>query len=387
MDGRDQRDMTEHRFTDAAVINGTRKTQDGYLVAEAFAVRTGVQTYAGSEVGLADRAMVRVWRPEDEVRAPESLRTFSHAPVTLGHPDKVTADNWKDLAKGEVSTEAEWVDGKIKLPLIVKDADAIAAIEGGTRELSAGYTCNLEFADGVTPEGEAYDAIQRGIRINHLAIVPKGRAGSEFRIGDGAVQWGAAPITVSDKKETPMSDALKTVVLGDEAVSVSAADAAKIDAFKAAQVKALADAEANHTKAIEAKDQEIGTLKADLKKAQDAAITPDKITKLVADRVALETTVRAIDADIKVEGVADGDLRKAAVAKVLGDEMVADASDAEITGMFKAVAKDAAKGDQFADGMKSGVKTTANNVADEAYAENVTSLSNAWMGDAAKKGA
>lgn len=378
--------MTEHRFTDAAEISGTRKTADGYLVAEAFAVRTGIQTYAGSEVGLVGRDTVRVWRPEDEVRSPASLQTFSHAPVTLGHPEAVTADNWRNLAKGEVSTEAEWVDGKIKLPLIVKDADAIAAIEAGTRELSAGYTCALEFADGVTPDGEKYDAIQRNIRINHLAIVPKGRAGSECRIGDGADTWGAVPVTVSDAKETQMSDAQKTVVLGDEAVQVSAADAAKIDAYKRDQAKALADAEAKHREAIEAKDQEIGTLKADLKKAKDAAITPDKITKLVADRVALETTVRAIDADIALEGVSDADLRKQAVAKALGDEMVADASEAEIAGMFKAVAKDAEKGDKFADGMKSGVKSsTGSTVADEAYAENITALSTAWMGAAAKK--
>lgn len=332
------------QFTDTATLSGTRKTQDGYLVTEAFAVRTGIQSYAGSEVGLIDRDVVRVYRSEDEVRSPASLATFAHAPVTLGHPsENVTKDNWADLAKGEVSTEATWDGNKIKLPLIVKDADAIAAIDAGTRELSAGYTCELEFIDGVTPEGEAYDAIQKNIRVNHLAIVPKGRAGAECRIGDGAENWGVSPVTPSAKGKDIMSDALITVVLGDKAVSVTAADKATIDLFKADAAKTLADAQTEHTTAIEAKDTEIGTLKADKKKLEDAAITPAKMTALIADRVSLEKIVATIDAEIKTDNVSDADLRKAAVASKLGDEMVADAADAEIAGMFKAIAKDAAK--------------------------------------------
>lgn len=220
--------MTEMRFTDTATISGTHiRPQDGALVADAYAVRTGIQLYRGGEVGLLDRDVVRVWRPEDEVRSADSMITFSHAPITLDHPkEAVTAENWADLAKGEVSTEASWDGNRIKLPLIIKAKDAIEAVQSGIRDLSAGYTCTLDFADGVTPEGEAYDAIQRNIRINHLAIVPKGRAGNT-RIGDSAEIWGSAPITRADDKEVKMTtDALQTVVLGDKAVQVAAKDTA-----------------------------------------------------------------------------------------------------------------------------------------------------------------
>lgn len=68
---------------------------------------------------------------------------FSYAPVTIDHPDvPVTADNCKELSAGEVSTavkQDEW----IVLPLILKDAKAIEAVETGKRELSAGYHCEL----------------------------------------------------------------------------------------------------------------------------------------------------------------------------------------------------------------------------------------------------
>ena len=347
------------KFTDTAAMSGTRTTADGFMVSEAFAVRTGIQLYAGSEVGLVDRDIVRVYRPEDKVRRPESLATFSHAPITLGHPaEPITKDNWANLAKGEVSTEATWDGNKIKLPLIFKDKDAIAAIEGGTRELSAGYTCDLDLTAGVTEDGSEYDAIQRNIKINHLAIVPRGRAGSKCRIGDDASKWGATPRPPESNKAKDTVMEMLTVVLGDQATQVAAADAPKIEKWKADQAKLLADAGTASVAAIASKDEEIGKLKAANAKLTADAMTPEKLSKIVADRVALEASVMAIDADIETKNVSDADLRKAAVVAVHGDEMVADASDAEINGMFKALAKTAATKDTFAEVLKDGKSKT-----------------------------
>lgn len=333
------------KFTDTAELAGTRRDADGNLIAEAFAVRTGVQVYRGSEVGLADREVVHVLRPESEVRDPESMKTFTHATVTMDHPSEmVTPENWKGLAKGEVSTEATWDGNKIKLPLIIKDAAAIKAIEGGKRELSAGYTCALDWTAGTTEDGQAYDAVQREIRINHLAIVDRGRAGAECRIGD-ADHWGAGPLSTADMKGSQMADNLRNIMVDGLSVSTTDAGAQAIEKLNqklSDGAKALADAEAAHKEALEAKDEEIGTLKADKKALEDAAMTPEKMTKIIADRVALEATVKAISDSVVVAGISDADLRKAVVASKLGDEMVADESEASISGMFKAIAKDAA---------------------------------------------
>ncbi|WP_290688393.1 MULTISPECIES: DUF2213 domain-containing protein [unclassified Haematobacter] len=330
------------KFTDYASLAGTRRTADGYLVAEAFAVRTGIQLYAGAEVGLVDRDVVRVYRPESEVRAPESLRTFSHAPVTMGHPSEpVTTENWKDLAIGEVSTEAEWHDGKIRLPLILKDAAAISAVAGGTRELSAGYTCRLEIGDGVSPDGEPYDAVQRDIRINHLAVVSRGRAGEQFRIGDEAGKWGVAPITTS-KKEDRMSDALKTVVLGDKAVQVATTDVAAVEAFKADAAKALVDAEAKHAKEIAAKDTEIAKKDAQIVDLKGKILDDAALDARVASRADLIGKAKAIAPSVKVEGVSDAAIRKAVVVAKHGAEM-ADKSDAYIDARFDILAESIGK--------------------------------------------
>lgn len=293
-----------NRFTDAAPIGKVKRTQDGYVTAYARAVRTGVQMYRASEVGLVGDHMVRVMRPEEEVFSKDSLQSFSHAPVTMGHPaEPVSADNWHDLAVGEVSTEAVRDGDFIALPLILKDAKAIKALDGGMRELSAGYTAEIEFVDN-HPD---YDAIQRNIRINHLAVVPKARAGAEARIGDSAENWGASPVTVEDKET--MTVELKTVILGDKAVSVEAKDAETVAAI-------LAD----HKTIVETKDETIGELKAKLADAEAKILDECAIDALVAARVELNT-------------------KREAVKAKFGDEAVKDASDAEIAGMFKVLDK------------------------------------------------
>ncbi|MEX0304259.1 MAG: DUF2213 domain-containing protein [Leisingera sp.] len=382
--------MSEFQFSDSATLSGTRKLQDGYLITEAFAVRTGIQHYSGAEVGLDDKDVVRVYRPEDEVKAPASLATFSHAPLTMGHPKRVTSDNWADLAKGEVSTEAKWEDGKIKLPLIIKDAAAIAAVEAGTRELSAGYVCQLEFKDGVTPGGEAYDAIQRNIRVNHLAIVPKGRAGSECRIGDGADTWGAAPITLDSKEEYSMSNQTLMVVLGDKAVSVAAADAPALEAFKAASVKALQDAQDAHKVALDAKDAELAKKDAQIDDLKGKVLSDADIDKRVAARTQLLGDAAKVAKDVKTEGLSDAAIRKAVVSAKLGDDALKDKSDAYIEARFDALveAADAAKPDQFADAMQSGVIHDGGmSEADKAYQDSLQEMSDAWKGGAEQKGA
>ena len=162
-----------------------------------------------------------------------------------------------------------------------------------------------------------------------------------------------------------MADAIQTRTVLIDGLSVVTTDAGaqaleklqkQIDDSATAQAAALVAS----TAAIAAKDEEIGTLKADAKKLADAALTPEKMTKMVADRVALETFVKAIAPKVDCANVGDADLRKAAVADAYGDEMVKDASDAEITGMFKALAKDIKPVDAFADGVKGGLKIVTN---------------------------
>ena len=165
-----------HKFQDKATIGTVKRTSEGYVTARARAVRAGVQDYRASELGLSGDHIVRVMRPSDEVFAVNSVKGFAHAPVTNDHPiELVDADNWRELAVGEVGANVMRDGEFLALDLILKDAAAIKDFEGGKKELSAGYTAEIEFVDN-HPD---YDAVMKNIRINHLALVDKARAGSE----------------------------------------------------------------------------------------------------------------------------------------------------------------------------------------------------------------
>ena len=56
-------------------------------------------------------------------------------------------------------------------------------IESGKRELSIGYRCIYDIVSGIY-EGQHYDAIQRQIRGNHIALVEEGRSGPDIAVLD-----------------------------------------------------------------------------------------------------------------------------------------------------------------------------------------------------------
>lgn len=133
---------------------------------------------------------------------------------------------------------------------------------------------------------------------------------------------------------------LKTVVLGDRAVQVADSDVLAIEQFKTDMNKRLGDAESSKNAMEAKKDEEIGELKAKVKKAEDAAASFD-IDALVSARTELLGQVKAVDASIVTTGKSDADLRKAAVVAKMGDAAIVGCNDAEISGMFKVIAKDA----------------------------------------------
>lgn len=375
------------RFTDKASVGAIKETKEGYLVATARVARTGTQIYLARELGdfaiaagFAPDSQVRVYRSPEEVFHKDSLASITRVPVTIDHPgEDVSAANWASLSVGDVgdayATEPEWV---VVNPMI-KDAAAVQAARTTHRQISMGYEAQVVKArDGIDADFEV-----KAIRYNHLALVPSARAGDQARIGDS---WGAAPIDDSqpgdmpkktEGKEGHMSDSMKTVVLGDCAVSVALGDVAAIEQYKTDMAQALKDAEAKHATMLTEKDEQIGKLKADLVKAQDAANID--VDALVAARADLLGKIKTIDASIDTAGKSDAELRKAAVAAKLGDAMVKDASDAEITGMFKAIATTATSTSQVADAFKSGVVSVgdASKNMQDAWAKSNADM-NAW---------
>lgn len=373
------------QFTDAVTVSGTRRTADGYLVAEARSVRTGIQLYAGHEVGKPEMPVVRVYRPADQVFAADSLQSFTHAPVTMDHPaEAVTADNWKQLAVGEVSTAAKKDGEWVHLPLILKDAAAIQAVESGKRELSAGYTCELVWGDGAAPDGQAFDAQQSNIKINHLAIVDRARAGSKARIGDGAKSWGAAPVT-NDQPEKDKIMNLKTVTVDGIPVEVTDQGATVIATLQQRLSDAttkMSTADAAHVAALAAKDAELAKKDAEIDALKAKVLDDKALDAKVQARGDLIATANKIAKDVKTDGLSDADIRKAVVVAKLGDTALAGKTEAYIDARFDILADEAkANVDPLRQTLLNRDAPADLTDSAKAYSEMLARDRNAWMGN------
>lgn len=143
--------------------------------------RVGVFDYR-----LGSGKVRRELRPPDEVFKADSLASFDGVLLTDDHPVAgLDGKNARGLAVGTV-TKVRKDNDLLAAELLVTDAAAVTKIENGKRELSCGYQCDTDEAPGVWTDangvGHPYDAIQRNIRGNHVALVARGRAGPDARV-------------------------------------------------------------------------------------------------------------------------------------------------------------------------------------------------------------
>lgn len=334
-------------LTDRLTLDAPRRCQDGTLVASVRAARTGIQHYRGFEVGRPELATVAVYRPEAEVFSRNSLATYASAPVTLGHPGTpVDTTNWRDHAIGHVGEEIVRDGEAVRVPIMVRDAAAIAAIDSGKREISMGYACDLSFEDGAAPDGTPYQAVQRNIRINHLAIVDAARGGPSLRIGDSDMN---TKTIIVDGLQVVVTDAAEAAILKLQGQLSDAQG--KVGGLTADLAKA--------NTAIQAKDGEIAALNAKLK---DAEVTPEKLQAMADARAKVIEAAKKIAPSLVADGKTEAAIRREAVSVRLGDA-AKDMADAAIEGAFMAFAKDAA-GQAVSDPLRAAIAAGPANVVD-----------------------
>ena len=171
------------------------KTPEGYLICtDAIIARTGKQQYKKNELFVDsedDETMIDVDRPTEEVFSEQTIASGENKPLVDEHPEEdVTVENHRDLSMGYMRDLHKGVDeGKevLMANIVVTDPTVISEIESGDKtELSCGYDCQI-LKDS---NGNYY---QSKIRINHLALCERGRAGNariqdsikeDYKIGD-----------------------------------------------------------------------------------------------------------------------------------------------------------------------------------------------------------
>ncbi len=311
--------MTAQRVqrTDLSRLAKFPRTGAGAARVPATIARTGIQKYGN----LVE------YRPPEEVFAADSLASLGSTPVTVGHPpDGVTPANMRALQIGHVSDapaeSAVKLDGSsdewVRAMMVIGAADVLDTLDAAAQgpEVSCGYSCRLDMTPGVAPDGTRYDAIQRDIRFNHVAVL---LAGEKPRAGANAM-------IRLDSEGNPQP--MKIVVIdGLE--------------FEQGSEKHLAKIAADHQKALDVLQGKFDALNAQLTAektradAADAKASVVAIDAAVLARMALvKTAAKVLPGDYDTADKSDAQIRCDAVVTKLGAAKVEGKSDDYIQACF-----------------------------------------------------
>ena len=160
---------------DSLPLDATYFTDEGYLVDHPIVTSVGIFVYHNP-----DGSERRELRLPEEVFAEKSLASYKGKPIIVTHDaGYVDTDNVKEESIGTILSEGYRDGDDVRAEIIIHDTDSLKKYK--MRELSCGYNLRLDETPGVW-EGQPYDAIQRDIEINHLALVDKARAGEQARL-------------------------------------------------------------------------------------------------------------------------------------------------------------------------------------------------------------
>ena len=196
--------QTSHGYLVSPLTEHLNETSEGFLVVVGCPVaRTGWQEYQVSnlpqesarEMGIDisnPNANIDLYRSPSEVFAPEFLASLNGKPICDGHPSGfITTSNFRDLSMGHVQNVRkgeQMEDGETPViaDLVISGEPLVSKIRNGqSKEISLGY----DFA--IRKEGNK--VLQVDMVANHVACVPKGRAGDLIAIGDAAPEANESP--------------------------------------------------------------------------------------------------------------------------------------------------------------------------------------------------
>ena len=211
--------------------------------------KVGVFPYRGNQISpeLDPDKIYMVYRPEEELSSKDTIDSFKLIPWTDDHEMLGTGDDSFTPAEqkgvhGVIGEDVYFEDGYLKANIKVFSDQMAKLIEDGKKELSIGYRCLYDISSGVY-NGIRYDAIQRDIRGNHLALVDEGRSGPDVAVLDHF------KFTFDSRGLIMPKDAKKKVATKDEGENVSLEDLVALVKKIADRLDRLENAEAKENKA------------------------------------------------------------------------------------------------------------------------------------------
>lgn len=273
--------------------NGFWRIKDNPLSKE------GVFPYLGKQIdkSLEPNKIYWVYRPMSELSKPETVESFNAVPMIDEH--EMIGEGftpYDDRPAGGVIYNTKAKDGKLYGDIKIFSEQLKDEIQSGKKELSMGYECNYEPQKGVF-EGKEYDFVQTNLRGNHVALVNRGRMGSDVRVydhytfdtlegigemeqitedKDNDIQWitvngNHIPIKAGQSKE----EAVKSFINSKNEYSEKAIQE-RVDKLEKKVEKALED---NNKDAYEAYSAQLEIEKTNLSDLKKAEITLGKMSE------------------------------------------------------------------------------------------------------------
>lgn len=175
------------------------RTDDGYLLVDGTPTRVGVFDYHDPSQPDNTRRELRL---PGEVFAEDSMASLAEKPITRGHPPKpLNSRNVKQHEDGNTSREIERYNGHVRVKGAIRHDVLVDEVESGERDKqSCGYKCRVVDNSGTWVDEDGligepgvsyeYDAVQRDIRYNHVAMVKNPRAGNTATVRTDGITPG-----------------------------------------------------------------------------------------------------------------------------------------------------------------------------------------------------
>ena len=261
-------------------------TPEGFLLDKPVVTSTGIFEYHNN-----DGSLRRELRLPDEVFNRDSLSSYKGKPVVITHDaGLITKDNVAQNQIGTILSDGKRDGDDVRAEIVIHDTDAMKDCK--FKELSLGYNLDLDETPGIW-NGQRYDAIQRNIRINHLALVREARAGEQARLNIDSRD--DKTIMTGGKKLMAKKNAAKRTTREDSILSPEELDIA-IKQYKERKAAKEAKADAD-TDDVEKKFEEAEVVKTDVPAVPEV---PEE-KKLDAEPVVAEAEKKTVEPIAKPE--------------------------------------------------------------------------------------
>lgn len=327
-------------------------TSDGFVRSGAVLTRAGIFEYQARELGLPGdpERMVTVRRTMESLRHPETLDSLRGAPVTLGHPvADLSPANWREHVVGSVAGEPRVSANAVLGDLLIGDAGALAALDGGKREISIGYDMAVR---SDTTGAADYETVGP-MPVNHVALIPEGRAGHAVRVLDRHPDRSDA----MDVEE--ISKAVRDALAGQQQVMQPDAVARAVtDALEPIWNALQRQREEDDARAALARQEQA---EADARKAADDLRS--EVIREERERAAVVADALPLVPHDQRAGLVDSDAHSILVA-ALGDELP-DAQERSVGELRMFLAGRKVRADATPDGLPPGISRNLGSVNDE----------------------